>query len=195
MGEVTAKRGHLLRWGHLLPGIGMGHESHGISRPWDRNPWDSSPWDSKSQGQLGLGTDFARCPWDWDCKILLSHCFGTMWENLGQPSQLRKKHAVIRHKAVSISAWALPNFKDSFSFYLQKCADLLIFIDFIFYNMKFIYNDGFFLMGAKILHRTPPRRLEIATQTLLKYIVKEFGYLIGKVLKVMTNRKYPKNRK
>ena len=64
----------------------MGHESHGISRPWDRNPWDSSPWDSKSQGKLGLGTDFARCPWDWDCKILLSHCFGTLWDNLGHPS-------------------------------------------------------------------------------------------------------------
>ena len=52
----------------------------------------------------------------------------------------------------------------------------------------------FFLIGAKILHRTPPRRLKIATQTLLKDIAEELGYLIGKVLKVMANRKYPKNR-
>ena len=45
-------------------------------------------------------------------------------------------------------------------------------------------------MGAKILIRTPMRRLKIATQT-AKDIAKELGYLIGKVLKVMENRKYP----
>ena len=58
-----------------------------------------------------------------------------------------------------------------------------------------ILDRRIFLMGAKILQRTPPRRLKIATQTLLKDIAKELGYLIGKILKVTANRKYPKNRK
>ena len=45
------------------------------------------------------------------------------------------------------------------------------------------------------MNRTPTRRLEISTQTLLQDIAKSWGYCIGVVSMVTANRKCSKNRK
>ena len=54
---------------------------------------------------------------------------------------------------------------------------------------------SFFLSGSNLVSRTPPRRLEISTKTLLKYLAKGLGYCIGGVSKVTGNRKCPKKIK
>ena len=59
-------------------------------------------------------------------------------------------------------------------------------------DLKGYLCHEFFLSGSNLSSRTPPRRLEISTQTLLNDIAKGWDYFIGGVSKVTGNRKCPK---
>ena len=50
----------------------------------------------------------------------------------------------------------------------------------------------FFLKVSDFGNRTPPRRLEISTQTLLENIAKVRGYCLGEVSKVSANGNFSK---